>query len=400
VSGKEAAAGGASGVGAPLSVLVVAASRGILGGQAVQAERLIEGLREEPSLEVGFLPINPRWPGLLGRMQRVKYVRTVLTMLLYLASLVARVRRYDVIHVFSASYFSFVLAPTPAILVARLYGKRVLLNYHSGEAADHLARWRRTALPTLRLADSIVVPSGYLVEVFARFGLRARAVFNHVEPGEGSARERVPLRPVFLANRNFEPHYGVDTVLRAFALIQERHPDASLTVAGDGGQRAALERLARELGLRNVEFTGQVAPERMRGLYDAADIYLNGSTVDNMPLSILEAYAAGLAVVTTDAGGIPYIVRDGETGLLAPAGDHAALAARALALLDDAGLAARVIAGARAEVGRYSWASVRDEWLKVYRELAPNARRAVAAAEDDHGGERLADGGTTAAAGR
>ena len=268
--------------GAPLRVLVVAASRGILGGQAVQAERLLARLREEPALAVGFLPINPRFAGLLGRLQRVKYARTVLTMLRYVVALLWRVRRYDVIHVFSASYFSFVLAPTPAILIARLYGKKVLLNYHSGEAADHLARWRRTALPTIRLADIVAVPSDYLVDVFARFGLRARAVCNHVEAEHYSVRARLPLRPSFLANRNFEAHYGVDTVLRAFALIQQRHPQARLTVAGDGSCRAELERLARALGLRHVAFTGQVAPERMRELYDAADIYLNGSTVDKL----------------------------------------------------------------------------------------------------------------------
>ena len=356
---------------APVRVLVVAASRGILGGQAVQAERLIARLRAEPTLEVGFLPINPRFTGLLGRLQRVKYARTILTMLRYVATLLWRVRRYDVVHVFSASYFSFVLAPTPALLVGKLYGKKVLLNYHSGEAADHLARWRRTAIPTIRLADMLAVPSDYLVDVFARFGLRARAVFNHVEAADYTARTREPLRPLFLANRNFEPHYGVDTVLRAFALIQGRCPQARLTVAGDGPQRAALERLARELHLQHVEFTGQVAPEQMRALYDAADIYLNGSTVDNMPLSILEAYAAGLAVVTTDAGGIPYIVRDGETGLVVPCNDAAALAARALSLLEDGELAARIRRGAHAALERYSWAAVRAEWLKLYHELAP-----------------------------
>ncbi|HEX9919377.1 MAG TPA: hypothetical protein VGA87_09430, partial [Pyrinomonadaceae bacterium] len=132
-------------------VLIVAPSLGILGGQAVQAARLRERLAEEPSLEVSFLPINPRLPGLLGKLQDIKYVRTVLTSLAYVALLLWRVRAYDVIHVFSASYVSFVLAPTPAILVAKLYGKRVVLNYRSGEAEDHLRRWRRTAIPTIRL---------------------------------------------------------------------------------------------------------------------------------------------------------------------------------------------------------------------------------------------------------
>ena len=367
--------------GAPkVRVLVVAPSLDILGGQAVQAARLVERLREEPSIEVSLLPINPRLPGALRRLQAVKYVRTFVTSMMYVATLLARVRAYDVIHIFSASYFSFVLAPTPAVLVAKLYGKKTVLNYHSGEADDHLARWRRTAIPTVRLFDVVAVPSDYLVEVFARFGLGARAIFNHVELDGRRFRGRRPLRPVFLSNRNFEPHYNVGTVLRAFALVQRRFPESRLTVAGDGSQRAELERLARELSLCHTEFIGRVTPERMEELYDAADIYLNGSEIDNQPLSILEAFAAGLPVVTTDAGGIPYIVTHEETGMMAPCGDHEALAAGAIRLLEDAALAEKIARQARGECGRYSWGAVQGKWLDLYHELG----RARTLREADH----------------
>lgn len=351
-------------------VLIVAPSLGILGGQAVQAARLFARLQAEPSLEVSFLPINPRLPGLFGKLQGVKYVRTVLTSVAYVATLLARVRRFDVIHVFSASYASFVLAPTPAILVAKLYGKKVVLNYRSGQAEDHLSRWRRTAIPTIRLVDEVAVPSPYLVDVFARFDLHARSIYNFVETDRFRFRQRIPLRPVFLSNRNLEPLYNVGCILRAFAIVQRRFPEAALTVAGDGKQRVELERLARELDLRHTEFIGRVEQARMHELCERADIYLNSSNIDNMPGSIIEAYAAGLPVVTTDAGGIPYILTDGETGLMVKRGDHEALAAAAIRLLEDDELAARLTANALAACRRYSWATVRDEWLKLYFELA------------------------------
>src|SRR6185295_10507798 len=105
-------------------------------------------------------------------------------------------RRYDVIHVFSASYFSFVLAPTPAILISKLYGRKVLLNYHSGEAEDHLQRWRRTAISTIRLVDAIIVPSEYLVRVFARFGLLAKPVYNLIDTSRFHFRARPTLQPI------------------------------------------------------------------------------------------------------------------------------------------------------------------------------------------------------------
>jgi len=95
----------------------VAPSADVPGGQAVQAARLSRGLRQLGSVAVGFVPINPRLPGLLHLLQRVRYVRTVVTSVRYLWALVASLAKYDIVHVFSASYWSFVLAPTPAVLM-------------------------------------------------------------------------------------------------------------------------------------------------------------------------------------------------------------------------------------------------------------------------------------------
>jgi glycosyltransferase involved in cell wall biosynthesis len=287
---------------------------------------------------------------------------------LYWALLFARVRRYDIIHVFSASYFSFLLAPTPAILVAKLFGKKIVLNYRSGEAADHLLRWRRTAIPTIRLVDEIAVPSGYLVDVFAQFGLAARPIFNFVDTDRFRFRERRPLRPVFLSNRNLEPLYNVGCILRAFAIIQQRVPEARLILAGDGSEREKLIALARALDLNQVEFLGRVAPDEMPDLYNSADVFLNGSEIDNMPGSIIEAFASGLPVITTDAGGIPYIILDKKTGMLVRCGDHQGMAECALRLLADQSLASEMTRRAREECGKYQWNAVRDQWLKLYRE--------------------------------
>src|SRR5918992_2811342 len=103
-------------------VLIVAPSLRILGGQAVQAKYLLEHLRQEPSFQISFLPHNPRLPGPLRLLQSIKYVRTIVTSLIYCLALALRIPKHDVIHIFSASYFSFLLAPTPAILIAKLFG--------------------------------------------------------------------------------------------------------------------------------------------------------------------------------------------------------------------------------------------------------------------------------------
>ena len=90
----------------------------ILGGQAVQLARLHEQLRNTPGLEVGFLPMNPRLPGPLRLLQRVKYVRTVATSIGYWILLLSRVRQFDVIHAFSPSYWAFLLGPVPSEFTA------------------------------------------------------------------------------------------------------------------------------------------------------------------------------------------------------------------------------------------------------------------------------------------
>jgi glycosyltransferase involved in cell wall biosynthesis len=277
--------------------------------------------------------------------------------------------------VFSASYFSFFLAPLPAILVARLYGKPVLVNYRSGEAPDHLAR-SRIARWALARTDLNVVPSSFLHGVFAEFGLKSRVVHNIVDLGEFRHRIREPLRPRLLSTRNLEPLYNVAATLRAFRIVQDRFPDASLTIVGSGSEEGALRSVAEDLQLRNVTFAGRVRHSEIARYYADADIYVQTPNIDNMPASVLEAYASGLPVVSTDAGGVPAILTDGVHGLLAPVGDHAAIAAQVLRLLEERGLAARLCGAGLQSCDSYSWTAVRDQWLSAYRELV--ARRSVA----------------------
>jgi L-malate glycosyltransferase len=353
-----------------IRVCVVAPSLNILGGQCRQAARLLEGLRKEPMLEVSWLPHDPPLPGVLRKLQTIKYIRTMFTTTLYLITLLLRLFRYDIVHIFAASYYSYLLSVVPAILIAKMYGKQIIVNYRSGQAEDHLTNWRWTAVPTLRLADAIVVPSNYLVHVFARFGLEARAIFNIVELDHFRFRERNPLRPVFLCSRLLEPLYNVGCVLRAFACIQRRYPEARLTIAADGPMRSELEQLACELDLRHTRFIGRVSFHEMPSLYDHADIYLTASDLDNMPSSITESFASGVLVVTTNAGGIPYILTHEETGLMVRCGDHEALAASAIRLLEDPELAARLARNAAESARRFTWSAVREDWLSVYGELA------------------------------
>ncbi len=111
---------------------------------------------------------------------------------------------------------------------------------------------------------------------------------------------------------------------------------------------------------------GRVAPQLMPRLYDDADIFLNSSVIDNQPVSVLEAFAAGLPVVSTGVGDLAALVRDGETGMRVPSGDPGAMAEAVTALLQFPERAAAMAGRARQEVERYTWPSVRDAWAAVY----------------------------------
>jgi glycosyltransferase involved in cell wall biosynthesis len=345
-------------------IALIAASLEILGGQGVQAQALVENLRRE-GYDIAFLPINPRFPKGLQWLRRYPYIRTVFNQSLYFPSLL-RLRSADVVHIFSASYWSFLVAPVPAILAAKNFGKRVVLHYHSGEAEDHLANWGGWVHPWLRRVDEIVVPSDYLSTVFARFGYRTRVIRNVVDTSQFRYRDRTPLRPRLLSVRNLESHYAVDNSIRAFALLKKYYPEATLTIAGYGSEEYRLRRLVVSLRIDGVRFVGRVEPSSTPELYNRADIFVNSSVVDNQPLSILEAFAAGLPVVSTGTGDIPAMVRHGQTGCIVPQGDPESTARAIETLLENPNHALGVSRLARREVEKYTWPQVREAWNAVY----------------------------------
>jgi glycosyltransferase involved in cell wall biosynthesis len=356
-----------------IRVLLIGPSLDILGGQAVQATRLMEILGELPGLRMTFFPINPRPPKPFLWIRQVPYVRTLVTFALYTSRLLWEARKHEVLHIFSAGLSSYTLWTIPALLMGRLHRKKIILNYRDGQAEEHITQWR-TAKPTLSLADAIVAPSGFLVDVFHKHGISARSIFNIIDVSRFHYRKRRKLRPIFLTNRILEPLYNVDCILRAFAIIQARYPDASLTIAHDGCCRPALEKLAQELKLANTRFIGRVPHHKIPDLYDGADIYLTTPNIDCMPGSLLECLASGLPIVATKAGGIPYIVKDRETALLVDINDHEAVAARSMELLEDEDLVDRLTTRGIEEVERYHWAPVQKQWEELYEELVPRRR--------------------------
>jgi glycosyltransferase involved in cell wall biosynthesis len=251
-----------------------------------------------------------------------------------------------------------------AIIVARLWEKRVVVLIHNGRMAEFVRRWPRWTRFVLSRADLVLVPHGFLQKQLSSLGLRVDdTIPNFIDLKRYKFRERSNLAPRFLYLRGMYPYYNPEMAIRAFKLVQEEHPDATLTMAGEEGKESAVCRsLACNFKLQNVSFVGLVSNNEIPNLADRHDIHLHTSRVDNMPVTIIEMWACGLPVVGTDVGGMPYLVRNGIDGILVKSEDHRAMAGACLDLLSNHVLAGMLSRNGRARAEELTWEKIKPMW--------------------------------------
>jgi len=339
------------------------------GGMANQTRQLA-GLLRAAGADVRLVQVNaPYRPAWAGRLRGIRALFRLFPYTLQLWRAAGQVRLF---HIMANSGWSWHLFATPAIWIGWLRGVRVIVNYRGGEAEEFFSRSFRWVRPSLQRVTTVIVPSGFLADVFKRRGIATRIVPNIVDVHRFAASGRQPhsgeeTSPQLLVTRNLEPIYDIDTSLRVLQQVRETFPAATLTICGSGPERDRLEALARALEIESaVVFTGRIENEQMAELYRSADIMVNPSLVDNMPISVLEALASGVPVVSTEVGGVPYLVQHDKTALLVPPGDVDAMAKAVIRILEDQDLADRLVTAGLGEVQQYIWPSVRQKLQSVY----------------------------------
>lgn len=240
------------------------------------------------------------------------------------------------------------------------------------------------------LVDHMTIISEAAAERFVREGIVPPHLLRVVANGVDSALYRQPagfrdrVRQdlgvgqafAWLAVGRFEIAKDYPNMLRAFALVRQRHPETVLLLAGRGALQDETEALARELHLDSaVRFLG--VRDDVPALLNAADGYVMSSAWEGLPMVLLEASASGLPVVTTNVGGNAEAVLDGETGFLVAPRDHQKLASAMTRVMElPAGERERLGARGRDHVGaRYGLARVVEQWEEVYREAS--ARKGI-----------------------
>ncbi len=338
---------------------------GGMANQTRQLKRLLEGEGVQVTLVQTNAPYRPAW------VESLRGLRAVFRLVPYLLHLRRGCAGVDVVHVMANSGWAWHLFAAPAIRIARGRGRPVVVNYRGGLAREFLAQAANSVKATLQ-GTRLVVPSEFLREVFAGHGVAAQIIPNVVDTA--TFRPSVETRPfdaraphVVIA-RNLEPIYGIDVGLEALAILRRELPGLRASIAGTGPERAALEAQAGRLGLGDcVRFTGRLDVAGMVALYQSADVVLNPVRADNTPNSVLEALACGVPVVSTNVGGVPYLVKDRETALLAPAESPAGLAAAMLELVREPALRAGLVERGLAKARACAWPVVREQWLHAYR---------------------------------
>ena len=339
------------------------------GGMANQTRQLWRLLQEE-GMQVEMVqtnaPYRPAWIG------RIRGVRALFRLLPYLLALWRTAGRARILHVIANSGWSWHLVAAPAVWIGWLRGSAVVINYRGGEAETFFSRSFAGVKPSLQRASAIIVPSDFLQTVFARYGVSVQVVPNIIDLDRFTAawQPRRSSAPHLIVTRNLEPIYDIPTALRAFQRVRAVFPQARLSIAGSGPMQAELVRVTAELRLSAaVTFTGRLDNEQIATLYHSADLMLNPSLADNMPISVLEALACGVPVVSTNVGGVPFLLEEGRTALLVPPGEDQPMAEAAIGLLTDIPLAQALSAAGIALVQQFTWPRVREQLLSVYNRI-------------------------------
>lgn len=282
-------------------------------------------------------------------------------------------RRPHVLHCHGAYPAGFVgaafkrLTGTP--LVIRPHGADIL----PGEWIDRDPRLRRRMQRALLAADVVVAQGASLAQRLRSLGVpdtRLRIIHNGVGL---SGAEPCPLAeaPSILAMGSLAPQKGFDILLRAFRVIRQRIPAARLTIAGDGPEGPRLRGLADSLGIADaVTFPGLVTGDAKVALFSRAWIFVSSSRREPFANVILEAMAAGRAVVATRVGGNVEMVEDELDGLLVEPEDPDGLAQAVLRLLEDRERASAMGRAAWRRAEAFSWDAMVDRYEMLYRELA------------------------------
>ena len=253
--------------------------------------------------------------------------------------------------------------------LARVLNIKYIPILHGGNLPNRLKNNPKLCQMVFANAHKNVAPSGYLKKAFESEGFtNVIYIPNSIEIEKYKFKERIEFAPRLLWVRAFASIYNPEMAVKVLQQLQEKHPSASLTMVGpdkDGSLKTTKD-FADSIGVA-VNFTGQLAKEDWWQLASEHDIFINTTHFDNTPISVMEAMALGLPVVSTNVGGIPYLLTDKENALLVSDNDVSKMTDAICSLLEDQQKASDLTLNARHFIEQMDWNVVKEEWKRVLR---------------------------------
>jgi len=265
-------------------------------------------------------------------------------------------------------------------MMTAFFAKRFGIPYipilHGGNLPQRLDQDKLLSKYLFANSYANVTPSIYLKEAFEKRGYKTLYIPNNIELQMYDFKLRKDIAPNLLYVRSFAKIYNTKMAVRAFEMVVKKYPNATLTMIGPDrdGSLEETKAFAKELGLEDkVTFTGGMSKEEWIQRSKDCDIFINPTNFDNLPVSIVEAMALGFVIVSTNVGGLPYLIENEKDGLLVDKNDHIAMGNKILRLLKEPALCEKLSTNARTKAQSYAWSEVKKEWDKVIKGAIKNA---------------------------
>jgi glycosyltransferase involved in cell wall biosynthesis len=285
-------------------------------------------------------------------------------------------KRFEVAHVEIYSGRAFLWGEAVCRLLNWM-GKPYVIGLHGGNLPNFLARRARRGRKLLESAFAVVSPSPYLKGAFARWRPDCELLPNGLDLSLYPGRVRRTPRPHLIWLRAFRRMYAPEVAVAAFAKVAQRFPEARLTMIGPDKHDGALDLAMNTARVMNVServtFVPGVPKTQVAGYLSQADIFLNTSTIDNTPVSVIEALACGLCVVSTNVGGLNHLLSDESDSLLVDPGDSGAMAGAVCRILAEDGLAGKLSENALRKAQSFDWRVVLPGWHRLLRAASRSA---------------------------
>lgn len=300
--------------------------------------------------------------------------------LLRLANMVftvlSRRDKYDVAQVNVYSGPAFLWAQLVAYALKALR-KPFVLTLHGGNLPIFARRYPIRVRRVLAMANAVTTPSRYLQTQMQTYRTDLTLLPNPVDLKRYPYRERPSPTPSLAWLRAFHNVYNTPLAAQVVGLLKPQFPGIHLTMYGPNKGDGSLEYFQSTVARLNVENQmttfGPVPKPEVPQCLSQHDVFLNTTNADNTPVSVMEAMALGMCIVSTDVGGMPYLLEDGRNALLVPPGDPAAMAAAIRRVLTEPGLGSRLSRNARAAAEAWDWDLILPRWEELLQNAAEDS---------------------------